>query len=577
MFEKEILDLFKVMVVPTSFGGEPNLSNVDRGYITDFEPTPSQLKVLNAAFKPLDIITLFTVEERKKCEPCELIAKQILHYVEVYGLGAPGAFNLEQENGKIVTLTKVRGVVVEELSEIIAELLYTNAPVKDAPTLMNIIKAYNIDFDINKVANNELRVLLFDDSKTFTSGDDVVRYMCYVSTKSSMLIKSKQVIEAIKLNAHLFNKGFLTRHEVPLAKVFHRHKNLILAAKTNQNSSAINRISRLAKNLHVPIIEGLNKKFVAEALAGRIKDYSILDKISIRDKFKFLNFIEYKMLGYSLDAFIIRNGKVHLEDGRAVQNKDKLIVISGHIIESLEKDLHHLKGKNILLDPYVDYGLPISRKQTFGQLPFGTSVISGGNKICTGIYWENSWGANDLDLSAVDMSGSRTGWGRSSGYESKQDVVFSGDLTDARNGAMEFMTSKVSYTQTYALFNNIFSGEIEAEFELVVGDKSKENWIKSPVLRERGTLDSRGTILGFVKGPEFVVYNCRLNNSSWSEGSKEQAIVRRGMTDFWTIRRLFDVLGVNYSVDFNEEVEYDYNLTYSSFSLDKLENMIFVA
>jgi len=217
----------------------------------------------------------------------------------------------------------------------------------------------------------------------------------------------------------------------------------------------------------------------------------------------------------------------------------------------------------------VDYGLPISRRQTVGNLPFGTKVTSRSNEISSGMYWENDWGATDLDLSTIDMDGKRVGWGAMGGYAGS-DIIFSGDLTDARNGAMEFMTSRGAH---YGLFVNIYSGKTGAEMELVVGANhtrvTTKKWIDEVLIRERVRLNSRQCVIGFVKGKTFVVYMGRLNERRVSTG--ENPIVNEMRVDHWTLQRLFTAIGVNFDVDRDIEVEYDHDLSYSSFSFDKLE------
>ena len=288
MVDRNILKLFKVMVADVS---TLDTSNVSGGFVTNFTPTPLQLKTLREEFKPLDVVTLFTVEERETASLSYLLTKQVLHYIEVYGLDAPGLFNLEQKNGTVATLAYVRGVSKQELGDLVRSLLYANAPVKDATDLKAIIETYGIQFDVPKIRNNEMRVLLFRlGTDVFDNGDDAVRYMCYVATESALLIKSKEVIEAIEKCGSVFNTPFFNAHATVLAKVFHRHKNLILAAKTAENRHAINKISRLAKTLHVPVYESLSKRFVAEAYAGRV-GASVLHGMSVRDKLKFLNLL----------------------------------------------------------------------------------------------------------------------------------------------------------------------------------------------------------------------------------------------------------------------------------------------
>src|SRR5258708_18211142 len=237
-----VLDLFKVMV--TYVQTSPNVSYIDHGFITDFLPTPKQLDILLEKYKPLPLTTLFSAKERSESDLLTLIMKQILHYIEVYGLDSPGLFDLEVTDGKVLSLVFIRGVSKEKLGEMVRSLLYANAPIKDTAELKLIIDHYQIEYDLSKVKNNEMRVLLFQLGKNvFPNGDDTVRYMCYVATESALLIKSKKVIKAIEEKGMAFSMRFFEDHALVLAKVFHRHKNLILAAKTENNCNIINKIS----------------------------------------------------------------------------------------------------------------------------------------------------------------------------------------------------------------------------------------------------------------------------------------------------------------------------------------------
>jgi hypothetical protein len=566
-----VLKLFNALVVsPETSVGEIDTTYVEKfGVVTNFKVDAHQHYALAEQFQPLPIRTLFGRVERDTSSVLELITKQILHYVEVYGLNRPGLFDLEVEEGKILNLRFIRGITQEELGDMVRELLYTNAPVKDAEIIKSLIRDLNIQYDINRVANNELRVMLFDVSKdVFTSGDDAVRYMVLKATGNSMLIKSKKVVDAVKVST--VATSFFEKHDRALAQVFNRHKAIILAAKNRTNKTAINRITRLSKTQHVPVHEPIGKRFVALALAGKA-DASALKKVSIRDKFKMLNLIEYKKQGHDTDAFIVRNGKVHLESGRAVHDKAGLDRVRGMILFSLEEDLAHLDGKKILLDATVDYGLPVSRKQAIGNLPYGTSITVTGGKISSGIYWHDDWGARDLDLSTIDRSGQRTGWGAWSGYSKTNPVTFSGDMTSAYKGAMEFMTST---DVDYGLFVNVFSGQTGAGFELVVGRDGKDRWIEDVVVREKSSLDSRGNVVGFVNNNRFVVYQGRLNDNRWSVDNKASAVVARGTSEFWTVSKLLDALRIDYVLDKADDVSYDHDMTYAGFSYDKLEALL---
>ena len=539
--DEKVLALFKVMVVDAGSPGV-NTDLSGNGLVLDFSPTDKQKRTLLDFYPPLPMNTLFSREERETADPFHLISKQILHYIEVYGLDSPGLFNLEVSNGQLVTMTFVSGVTADELRDMVLTILHRNAPFKNGSDLKDIVDYYSVEFDIDEVKNNELRILLFDPLiHTFSDGDDVVRWICKDSAKESkdaLLIKSPQMMEAVKANASNIGAEFLERHALPLAQVFNRHKKLILSLKNKTNKGVINRISKMSKSCHVPLRESISKSFISKALAGTI-GFDVLDKLSVRDKFKYLNLLEYKMLQGDTDAFIIRNGKIHLETGRKVWKKEDIERVAIEVLSSLERDLSGLKGRKILLDASVQYGLTVSRKQTIGSLPFGTKVVPNedSKRISSGIYWENGWGATDLDLSTVDVNGNRTGWGQYSGYDRGNTIAFSGDLTNARNGAMEFMTSE---NVEYGLFVNIFNGQTGCEVEIVVGDddNNKKNWIANPIIREKTSLGSRNMILGFVRGKEFVVWTGRIGGKSVSGGNSPY--VSRGLCKFWTVNSLFE-------------------------------------
>jgi hypothetical protein len=565
----DTIKLFKVVVADKT---SVVLDNARNGFITDFVPTRDQLKALQDTFKDLPIVSLFSVRERENAPMSALITKQLLHYIEVYGLGMPGLFDLEVSDGKITTLAIVRAVTAGELTALVHGLIYSNKPVADSAPIVEVIRGYNIPYDINKVQNNEVRVALFDVKRdVFTSGDDAVRYICFVATGKTMLIKSKSIIKAVTEKP--VAAAFLQAHTVPLAKVFNRHKRIIMACKAS-DKSAVNKISKLSKTLHVPIIESRAKHLVSDAVKTGSIDIDVLRAVPLRAKFNYLNLIEWKLQGQSYDVFLIRNGKVWFEDERAVLNPTALRNLRDVVLGSIGDDLQALKNKAILLDANVDYGLPISRKQTFGNLPFGTRVTSADKtRFCAGVYWHNNFGDGssiDLDLSAIDENGSRTGWGQTSGY-ARSAIVFSGDMTDARNGATEFMTVHPASPNRYGLMVNVFRGPDPCDCEIVVGNGTEKTWLDNTLIRERVTLKSKMSVIGFLKDDKFVVYAGRLSNSRVSGG--KHPIIDKGLGALWTVSDVLDGIGVSYDVTPKPGVTYDHDLRYTSFSLDKLETM----
>lgn len=564
----DVLDMFNRLVVnEDQITHAPCFTHIGIGVVTDFNPNEQQSAALVAFYQPIDIITLFTREERETASLEHLLMKQVLHYIEVYGLGAPGLFDLEVTGGTIMSMRYVQGITRTELETLVQDLLYVNAPIKDTAQLRIIIEQYHLDFDINRVANNELRVILWHDGRNaFTSGDDAVRFLCYEATGEAFLIKSPEVIAAVKAVPWL--SYFFELHALPLAQVFNRHKRLILAAKNRKTASVINRIARLSKTKHVPIRESIAKTFVRHALTHpTFTGTHALTRVTLRDKFKYLNLLAQRRVQSDVASFKIRNGKVFTRNDRPVYELAAIDRVEHMVLTSLSSDLAYLKGQTILLDKSVDYGLPVSRKQTVGNLPFGTRVTSHGNEISSGMYWENEWGASDLDLSTLDMDGNRVGWGAYAGYNN-HDIVFSGDLTDARKGAMEFMTSR---NKNYCLLVNIYAGKPGSKMELIIGaNRESKRWISETLIREKHTLASRDSVIGFVRGKTFIVWAGRLGNSRVSGANP---IVNESQANLWTLQRLFSILGVKFDVDKDAETEYDHDLNYSSFSFDRLETL----
>lgn len=564
----DVLDLFNCLVLSDhhTLKGVFHPGNAYRGVVTDFVPNHEQASILAEKFEPLPLHTFFTREERESASIEHLWTKQVLHYIEVYGLEMPGLFNLTAPHGEVVVMRYVHGITLDELCDMVQALLYTNAPIKDTVALRRIIGDYGIDFDINKVQNNEMRVLLYRPGvDTFKSGDDAVRYMCYRATGDSLLIKSKEVIRAV--TGASLPASFFVVHEVPLAQVFNRHKRLILAAKNKKTATAINRIARLSKKAHVPILPPVSKIFIHKALSNpSFKANDVLEHTTLRDKFNFLNVLARKWGRSSTASFRIRNGKVWVCGDRPVYPIYDIDRVEDVVLDALSRDLHHLRKQNILLDKSVDYGLPISRKQTIGNLPFGTKVQSSTGEIASGMYWENAWGATDLDLSTIDEKGSRVGWGSRRGYQDR-GILFSGDITHAPDGAMEFMLSS---HQTYGLFMNIYVGDNSPKMELVVGEAGEGQWIKNALVREEHILQSRNSIIGFVKDDTYVVYAGRFNDN---RVSSVNPVTNEMAADFWTIQSLFGALSIPFAVDRDPKMEYNYDLSYGSFSFDKLEDL----
>ena len=563
------------------------VSHAHEGFVTDFAPDETQLAVLREAFKPLNLTTLFSLKEAASKDITALLIKQVLHYIEVYGLDSPGLFNLEVKGGKSTVLRFVKAASVEEIIERVSKLLTTNAPVADIEPIITLVQALGVPYGVNAIANRELRCALFDPWKdSFTKGDEVLRWIIWHASKKTLLIKDRATIAVVEAFARQSENEalivqLLGNHCKELAQCFNRHKRLTVPLKKAGDEARrwVNYISRVSKTDHVPFVTPVARTVIARAMSG---ERVSLAECSLADKFRYLNLIEHKLLGLPSDTFNIRNGKIWTALERQVLPKNKLNVLKRRVIAALKKDLAPLASAKILLDEHIDYGLPVSRKQTVGHLPFGTVLtVPKDKKLSLGVYWRNDWGARDLDLSAISADGLRIGWGHASSY-GRDDLTFSGDVTSAPNGACEFFTVNPAKSIELGLLVNIYAGEVGAEAELIVGyptmkgsrenaDKVAESWQDRTLLRERLALKSKQVFLGFLREDRFVLYSGRMGESRVSGGA--QPIVDRVKADFWTVGKLFKAIGVPFDTVAEPGVTYDHDLRYGSFSLDKLERV----
>lgn len=571
-----LLDLFKCVLVTEDQERSTNIFP-DYSMVTDFVPTKEQETYLKGYYGQIRLHYLFTKEELLEGSPEELITKQIMSYMDTYVFGEK-VFDLEiMSDGYAATeVNFIHGITRDELTELVQKKIYANAPFKNVEQLLALIREYSIQYDYDKVQNNELRAALYTKGCKVKSADELVRIIIYVTTHQGMLIKNKETFSNIRAGVARLDTTFLEDNERELATVFNRYKPIFLSLKCHGlHKNAVNRISRLSKILHKPLKQSPAKTFLADFIANRAPDVSAL---SARDIFKLLQLSAYKKKGIDIDVFNIRNGKAWVQKDRETVDTKVLCLLEDVLLRALG-DLVDLKGKRVLVDTHVDYGLPVSRKQTIGNIPFGTKITMENDQVSVGIYWKNEWGSRDLDLSAVNLNGERIGWGSYSAYDQQKDLMFSGDMTNADPFATEFVTS---VGRDYGLFVNNYSNIPNAGFELLIGEAITEwshphynqsihtdPWISNVYVREKANMTSNFMSLGFVTGKVFNVFSVRLG-SQIANFNPNTAIIQAGLSmGDWSVNKVLEKLGAVLVT----EGEADFDLTYAGFTYDKLEAM----
>ena len=199
--------------------------------------------------------------------------------------------------------------------------------------------------------------------------------------------------------------------------------------------------------------------------------------MSMRELIKVRNFAHMNRIcqGSVIEAYNIRNGKIHLEEG-----KDRTAGFVGADVmdEVLAQELcnrtcHKLAGKIFFIPSYIDYCAPVSEKQFIGNIPYGTK-FSFPNTVSLGIFWENYKNERtDLDLHLTTPSDS-FGW-NASYRDGERTVLYSGDMTDATNGAAEaFYTNYSKLDEPYILRANNFTGMPDVPFKFICTESQFE-------------------------------------------------------------------------------------------------------
>ena len=433
----------------------------------------------------------------------QLIVEQVLHYLstygrEAFGLGAAPVVPTESfqfpdnQPLPVESLTIMHVVNTEVANDIVEHTLTTVAAPHKNDMVFYSTYCKNTTLSPEKVKSNELRTLLYTMKDLYPEDEDeFVRYLLYRSIGSTLVIKNKKTIRTIK-NAMKDEKiarfvltGFQKANLSKLARNFLRLKPIYLAFKTPDTASYINKIRRLADIYHKPMsdlrVANLSNLFYQ---GEDEKAKKVIEKMSMRELIKVRNFVDMNQLcqGSVIEAYNIRNGKVHLEEG-----KNRTEGLTGADMNAMDEALRQelcnrtrckLAGKIFFIPSYIDYCAPVSEKQFIGNIPYGTK-FSFPNTVSLGIFWENYKNKRtDLDLHLTTLSGA-FGW-NASYRNGERTVLYSGDMTDATNGAAEaFYTNYSKLDEPYILSVNNFTGMPDVPFKFIC----TESRFKAPTQR----------------------------------------------------------------------------------------------
>ena len=515
-------------------------------------------------------------EKVKNLPALERLIDQVLHYASTYGSNFQSEF-IYKPNEKIEGLSEerlkfiyVRGVSKNELVEMCFDLLESGIALaqETAESIIATLQDCRYQFkpaDTERIKNREALILICEKLNIVpVLPVEALRYVIYKITGETLLIKSNDLLQKIskaesaqkRIGLELFNQY----PKEKFAMIFNRYKPIFLALKklkaepvklrlfnkkkpvvaslVTETSNRVNQISKLSKTLHVPleqnVLNSLRNCTVDDLKTAKEK----LLKVPFFQIARALNYLRQNQLdGYKV--YQIRNGKTFTKEDLVKNSplvKEGFRQKEAYLLEVL-KVRYDLSGQFFHIPEEVEYAIPTSEKAFVGNVPIGTKFTSS-EPIAAGIYWKNSGGARDLDLSAVGLN-SKVGWNAS--YQNT-GLLYSGDMTDARDGAVEYMYMTKELDDTFLLINNVYSGKTNSEYKIILGrgpnlkDKHmmhpKNVWFEADA-----TTVSRQSLIGVLSpedgGTSFLILNGGSGSQSVSGVSKMSSITREAIVDRW--------------------------------------------
>jgi hypothetical protein len=493
----------------------------------------------------------------------ERLRDQATHYFTTYGLMALGINcpdfiyipidEFQEKAPENLKLRVIKGYSKEALIAGCFNMLKSGLALQES-TIKDIINVLNgCDYKFTgdeEINNREAKIYFAKLTKILPkNGEDLFRYLVYCATNQTLLIKSDALIKLIKESNY---KLKLDKNQlVELSKSFNRYKPLWLAFKHKKNNSAfVNRIAKLAKKHHVPqsvnVLGSLTSKtFDVDTIKNAVKKANIFQIV------RALNAMDHYSSGTFDRYYKIRNGKSFAKVKCHVQKNNSAFPV---LIDEIKS---RIKSKKVYIPEYIDYAFPVSEKMYTGNIPKHTKISASykeGESILIGVYWKNDH-HSDLDLSAVSLD-EKIGWNRN-WKTNNEGLMFSGDITNAYDGATEWLYCK-RIDSPYLINLNAFSCPDNQKYTLIVGyskDSINPNYMIDPnkiLFQVESSMDQKQKIIGVINpnenkdGIEFSIIDQSFGNSIISCFKEKDKIARSAILsqveNSLKLRDVFDIV-----------------------------------
>jgi len=190
------------------------------------------------------------------------------------------------------------------------------------------------------------------------------------------------------------------------------------------------------------------------------------------------------MLNMDSVVYRIRNGKTYATTRDITKSSLYPTIYQSIECSIIDEIISKVKDKKVYFDPNFTYTLPTSEKQFSGNLPLG-SYITLPKTMIFGVQWENLKGTEirksdwydsstpnrvDIELSILGLE--KYGWDAIGRLRvGSGGILFSGDMTDATNGAVEaFYIKKQIDTSYIVMLNRVNQNDVDIPFKLFVAE-----------------------------------------------------------------------------------------------------------
>ena len=429
---------------------------------------------------------------------------------------------------------------------------------------------------------------------------EFLRLVIKKTTGSTLLIKNKESIEKIKQNTNADTAKLFKEYEKQygldrLSEIFLRFKPLFLAFKDNSDMKPIiNKIRRLAVKNHKPMPEDFLNNITGKINRGETIDKAALTKELERAntfrKIRLISALNYRTFSPDSIIYKVRNGKGYVADFD-FNNPSKIESTFKTVKSSIAEDIKKkVEGKKIYIPENIRYALPSTEKQFVGGFPSGTCVKTDGNFI-VGVYWKNVKGNRiDLDLSLMPLTGEKIGWDGFYRSGTRNDsILFSGDMTDAANGATElFRIPKQRKEITYLISVNYYNynKDVVVPLKIIVGKHKgsdlPRNFMVNPndlLISVDSEISVKQKVLGLiVSSPEENRFYLDTSNTGKSISMRKSEMVEKGQKYLINYHKnsldLKDFLVDAGAILVDDETEAEINLSTKTLGKDTILNLL---